>query len=161
VAAGESLTPLPAGPVPDAVPLATPAEEGGDLPLAAPVAEAAPAAPTTITCAACGTVNPLTRSSCDDCGYYFTPPDLPPPPPRPRSAPAAGAGAPAPRAPPPPRATWLQARSAAGPPISERRGVERFRAPDQAAPPRPAPVVIARQPLPRAAEAVAEPAVPL
>ena len=36
----------------------------------------APPAPTSITCPACQTVNPLDQPYCADCGYYFSETDL-------------------------------------------------------------------------------------
>jgi serine/threonine protein phosphatase PrpC len=75
---------------PAAIPVEVPAEEAGEFPLAtpvpvdeepaperiepesAPVEEVAPETPTTITCPACTAVCPLTVDYCSDCGYYFS-----------------------------------------------------------------------------------------
>lgn len=61
------------------LPVAEPVTEQLPLPLAEPVDEipqAAPVAPTTITCPICASVNPLTRLDCFDCGYHFSASDL-------------------------------------------------------------------------------------
>src|SRR5205823_2341481 len=94
------------------------------VPLAEPVVEAAPAAPpapAVITCAACGTVNPLSKICCDDCGYYFSDADI-----AAAQRAASGSAEPAATAASTAPPTWLQERFAVGTRISERFGVERL-----------------------------------
>jgi protein phosphatase len=142
------------------VPVALPAEEPPALevsppPTNGPVAalEEAPApveeppppppvAPTTIRCPSCTTVCPLSDAFCGDCGYYFSDAD--------RAAagpPAAAAAAPVSAAAPPANPGRIQGRYELLEKISERLGVERFRALDHESG-SGVPVTIVRQPLP-------------
>jgi serine/threonine protein phosphatase PrpC len=130
---------------PLAIPVSPDAELPEYIPLALPVTDPAPPTafdlpaaepppPATLTCAACAAVNPADAPYCGDCGYYFSDAD------RAAAPPAAVA-----LAAPPGR---LKDRYELTRRVSERSGVERYQGLDHAASP-PAPVIVARQPLPQ------------
>ncbi|MFO0926076.1 MAG: protein phosphatase 2C domain-containing protein [Gemmataceae bacterium] len=157
-AEAEPIEAEPVQRVDEVFPLATPADllppEWVVEPPAAEAAPAAPpaAAPTHFGCPACGTNNPVDQPYCSDCGYYFSPGDLPA-----VAAPVAEA-APALSTPAPAGPTArLQGRYELGEMTGDRLGVQRFRATDHGADGngRPAPVVVVRQPMPQPAVAEA------
>src|SRR5215211_6990028 len=126
------------------VPVAIPVEGpgGDDVPMALPVAtpaEAEPAAaPATFRCPACTSKGPAGQAFCGDCGYYFSPADL-------------AAGAPGAEAAPPAAPVRLKDRYELRELISDRLGVQRYRAIDRGEDGAQAvPVVIVRQALPPA-----------
>ena len=153
-------------PQPEPVPEA-PALEASPAPVAGPVAaldespppsaptSEAPAVATTIRCPSCATVSPLTDSYCGDCGYYFSAADRAAASRPVAGAPVAAAPAAAPAAVPTLR---VQGRYELVEKVSERLGVERFRALDhgEGGGP-PVPVTIVRQALPPLAAALPEP----
>jgi protein phosphatase len=156
-------TPVEAVPLAAPVPLAQPVESSPpaldytpplDTDVAAldeQVPEAAPAAPTTMACPSCGTVSPLADAFCGDCGYYFSAAD------RAAACPAGAATAPPAAAPSAPAPLRVGERYELLEKVSERLGVERFRARDHGEGGRAVPVTVIRQPLPPSA-APAEPA---
>jgi serine/threonine protein phosphatase PrpC len=160
--------PADTGPLPVALPVATPVER--DLPLATPVegptqALAAAAAdevrapepvksagaavaespsseeaPAVPHCPVCGAANPSAQPSCGDCGYYFSEADLVP---VAMGRPAGAAG------------EMLQGQYELREMVGQRKQVTRFRALDYLGGKQPVPVVVVREPLP--ALTVAEP----
>jgi protein phosphatase len=144
-------TEAPAAQPAEAVPLAqsTEAKPAESLPETLPeipsplVDEVAPAP---ILCPVCGAARKGESSSCDDCGYYFSPADL-----------AGSTAAPSVADNPSPPAVRLKDRFEVREQIGEREGVTRYRGVDLgdgSAP--PTPVVIVRQATPRPAEPVEE-----
>jgi protein phosphatase len=98
-----------------------------------------PPAPSAILCPACTASNPLGQPYCSDCGYYFSASDLAAP-----AAPIAPEAAPAPL-------TLLHGRYELGELLSDRLGVQRFRAIDRGDDSRPTlEVAVVRQKLPPA-----------
>jgi serine/threonine protein phosphatase PrpC len=143
--------PAPGEPAPEAVE-AVPAAEAVAVAEPAP-AEAAPAAEPAaapIPCPVCGTLRAGEATSCQDCGYYFSPADL---------ARAAGSARVNGSSPPPP-AVRLQDRFEVRELIGERCGVRRYRGVDQAGG-TAAPVVIVEQQAAGAAAAGDQPPVAL
>ncbi len=137
-------------PPPDGPPMALPVTDmvDGDIPMALPVAmPVTPPGPTThdgpepaaeVVCPVCRTSNPTGQPYCSDCGYHFSPADL------------AGHAAPSAAAP----AGRVQDRYELQERVSERWGVERFKAIDHGTNP-PSPVVVIRQALPSVTPAAA------
>jgi protein phosphatase len=146
------------------IPVAAPASEAeGEIPVAMPADaivseppllpealehEVAEAAPTTIACPVCTATNPLDQPYCSDCGYHFSPADLAAATARssagsPSAVPAAPASAPPSR---------ISGRYDLRELVSERHGVQRFRAMDmgESGSGPGVPVVVVRQPLPAA-----------
>src|SRR5262249_25139941 len=106
------------------------------------------AAPATFRCPACDSEGPAGQAFCGDCGYYFSPADL-------------AAGAPGAEAAPATGAVRLKDRYELRELISDRLGVQRYRALDPGEDGEQAvPVVVIRQALPQAPppEEPAEPA---
>jgi protein phosphatase len=129
-------------PPPEAIPL------DSALPVAALEEPPAPPVPmTTLRCPSCGLESPLSEAFCGDCGYYFSAAD------RAAVSPPTNGAEPAadPPAPPPPPARVAD-RYELIEKVSERLGVERFRALDhgEGSGP-PVPVILIRQPLSQAA----------
>jgi serine/threonine protein phosphatase PrpC len=151
--------PIPSAPVGQALPPDSEARpaENSDLPdtlpeIPSPLIDESAAAP--ILCPVCAAPRKGEESSCGDCGYYFSPADL-----APRNG-GASAGNSTPAAGVP--AVRLKERYELRETISERLGVTRYRAVDHGDGSGPAvPVVVIRQAVPRAAEAVAVEEAPL
>ena len=124
----ESPSPAEAEPVPEALAL-SPTDPDIDL-------EPTPI-PTAILCPACTASNPPGQPYCSDCGYYFSATDL-----AATVSPIAPEPAPAPL-------TLLQGRYELGELLSDRLGVQRYRAVDRGDDARPTlEVAILRQKLP-------------
>ncbi len=121
--------------VPEAMPVAEPMDQT-DPELVIPVLLAPPLAPTSITCPACTSTNPIGQPYCSDCGYYFSDTDLAN---MPMASPEAVSGL----------LPLLHGRYELGDLLSDRIGVQRYRGVDRGDDARPSlEVVILRQKLP-------------
>jgi serine/threonine protein phosphatase PrpC len=139
-----------AGPPPTATPVETPVEGLAEpIPVAQPVHDdSAPPGPVVVVCPVCMSTQRLPRTSCDDCGYYFSPADL-------AKANGTGSGPAATPSAVEPILIKLQGRYEMRERLTERCGIERFRGVDTGDGSRPtASVIILRQELPALATPV-------